>query len=96
MPLGPAGRLVSAAMPARTDSPQQAQRGQPERRVPTEVLMFAAVERGGEETRLGRRRVALGSPGAAAALAAPHHRLPIVKEAVPVAEDFAAQHRDSD
>jgi hypothetical protein len=96
MPLGPAGPPVSAPMPPRADGPQQAQRGQPERRVPTEVLIFAAVQRGGEETRLRRGRVALGSPGAAAALAAPHHRLPIAREAVPVAEDFATQHRDSD
>jgi hypothetical protein len=96
MPLGPAGPPVSAAMPPRADGPQQAQRGQPERRVTTEVLILAAVQRGGEETRLRRGRVALGSPGAAAALAAPHHRLPIAREAVPVAEDFATQHRDSD
>jgi hypothetical protein len=95
MPLGPADPPVSAAMP-RADGPQQAQRGQPERRVPTEVLIFAAVQRGGEEMRLRGRRVALGSLGAAAALAAPHHRLPIAREAVPVPEDFAEQHRESD
>jgi hypothetical protein len=44
---------------------------------------------------LRRGRVALGSPSAAAALAAPHHRLPIAREAVPVAEDLAAQHQES-
>jgi hypothetical protein len=96
MPVSPAGPPLSAAVPPRPDGSQQAQRSQPERRVPTEVLVFAALERGGEQTRLRRGRVALGSPGAAAALAAPHHRLPVAREAVPVAEDFAAQHRESD
>jgi hypothetical protein len=93
-PLGPARPAASAAMPPRAYGVQQAQWGQPERRVPTEVLIFVAVERGGEELRLRRSLVALGSAGAAASLAAPHHRLPIAREAVPVAEDLAAQHRE--
>jgi hypothetical protein len=75
-----------------TKRTRDAEREQPERRPPPDVLVILAIKRRGIPVRRGGCRVTLGSSRPAAALAPPAHRLTLAPEAVPVAEELAAHH----
>jgi hypothetical protein len=82
--------LSLASSPAQGANQPKGQ--QPHRRPAAQGIPVFAVKGGGVAARVRGARIALGSACPAAALAAPAHRVAIAGEAVPMAQETAAQH----